>query len=334
MKKKILYVFVLVFYVLVVCTFLSEKIETEMYTQVEVSERKIIGHGVNTYSSSAEVLFSDEEGYHLYEVTEGKGWQAKQVIREIPTNIWGWESDTKITLPGRKNYILVESASRMPVEGYGVEIVKRLAKTKDYVPETDQYLVVYPDGAAEFLEIEDAEYPFMEHRAKQLSGDSKAKDGRIFSMTELEDFVEQLPRVAVLAIYLIFPIAIWVVSYPMLAASDKYGGVLCLNLIMTAGFLLGSVRMLGQIDFPASLMPTDSIFDFLHYQQEFAIIRNAQASLGMENNNLVGMLTAANARMAGIVGVGIVAMVIFTIMELCLLYCMNAEKRKKFAKTA
>ena len=334
MKKKILYAFMPVFYVLIVCTFLSEKIETEMYTQVEVSERKIIGHGVNSYSSSAKVLFPDEEGYHLYEVTEGKGWQAKQVIREIPTNIWGWESDTKISLPGRKNYILVESASRMPAEGYGVEVVKHPVRTKDYVPESDRYLVVYPDGVAELLEIEDAEYPFMEHRAKQLSDTFGDEDCRIYSMTELENFVEQLPRVAVLAMYLIFPIVIWVVSYPMLTASGKYGGVLCLNLIMTAGFLLGSVKMLGQIDFPASLMPTDSIFEFSHYQQEFAIIRNAQASLGMGNNNLEGMITAANTRMAGIVGIGMVAMVIFAIMELCLLYCMNAEKRKKFAKVA
>lgn len=322
MKKNVIYVFSLILYLLIACTIVSQKIETEMCTQVEVSERRFTGKvGVN-FSSSTDVLFEDEEWQHLYEVGEGTGWKSGACIQEIPTYTWSIDSYGKISIPNGRSYTIVESASRLPQNGESVIIVKVPGRTRYYVPFTDQYLVCYPEGVptdfvlpeasqiisksntAVLLDMSDIIYPFFEHRAKLLSTSFEGENCRVFSMTEVESFLEQLPRVAVLAVFLALPVVIWICSGVMVQEASKYRDLLLLNVGITVIFLFATLGMLGQIDFPASMMPVDSIFDVAHYTQEFSFIMETQSTLKEPGQTVSMLLPEVKKVIACILGVG------------------------------
>lgn len=297
MKKKVIYVFSLILYLLIVSTILSQKIEVEMCTQVEISERKYTGHVGAAFSVSTDALFVDEEGEHLYEIVDGSGWESGSRIQEISDSVWSMGNYGKLSLPNGRSYCLVESASRQPVEGEMALIVKIPGRTKDYVPFTDQYLVYYPGGVPEdfvlpddsqiiaqsdtavLLDMSDIVYPFFEQRAKHLSASMENENCRVFSMTEVETFLEQLPKVVALAVCLLLPVVIWIFSGVMVREAFRYKKLLLVNVGIAVIFLCVAIGILGQIDFPASLMPIDNIFDGAHYAQEFSMIEAAQSSL-------------------------------------------------------
>lgn len=308
MKKKVLYVFTLVLYLLLVCTLVSQKIEAEMQTQAEVSERRFVGRMSAPFSASKDTLFADEDGLHLYEVVEGRGWQNGTCAKEVSRETWSFSDEKRISIPNGRSYTIVESASRMPIEGSRIAVVKVPGRTKDYVPLTDLYLVCYTEGVpgdfalpenskiaaksdmALLLDMGDVIFPFFEHRAKQLSDSMEYEECRVFSMTEIGIFLEQLPRVAALGIYIVLPIWLWICSGMMIKEHTKYKDLLLMNAGITMIFLLCGVRMLEQIDFPASLMPTDNIFDLSHYLREVGMIIEAQNSLKINGRSVAVLL--------------------------------------------
>lgn len=342
MKKKVLYVFSLVLYLLVTCTFLSQKIETEMYIQAEVSERKPIGHIGGSFNASPDALFEDEDGQHLYEVVESDGWKSGVCIKEIPDSVWGTSAYGKVTFPNDRSYYLVESASRMPKEGEMVMIVKSPARTTKYVPFTDQYLVYYPEGVPEdfvlpensqiisqsenavLLDMGDIVFPFFEQKAKQMSTSLENEECRVFSMTEVEEFLEQLPRVAVLITFLLFPVLIWICSGVMVKNASANRDLLLVNVGITVIFFVMMLSMLGQIDFPASLLPADNIFDMTYYIQEFSTIIEAQEALGVAAQGVKLLLPEVRKIVACIWGVGIIASMAVSAVELFII------KKKKY----
>ncbi|MBQ8280196.1 MAG: hypothetical protein IJZ23_10175 [Roseburia sp.] len=346
MKKNVIYIFSLILYLLIACTIVSQKIELEMCTQVEVSERRYTGRGGGTFSSSTDVLFEDEEGQHLYEIVEGSGWKSGQRIGEISTSIWSGDGYGKLSIPNGRSYTLVESASRAPEEGAAVLIVEVPGRTRFYVPLSDRYLVCYPDGVPEefvlpenssvisksdtavLLDMSDIIYPFFEHRAKKLSISFEGDDCRIFSMTEIESFLEQLPKVAVLGVYLFLPVFIWMCSGMLIKESAKYRELLLLNAGMVVIFLLTTMGVLEQIDFPASLLPVDSIFDVSYYVQEFSLIREAQSSLKEPSQTVAMLLPEVKKVVACIIGVGMLAGIALCVGELFLVSRVRNSKKK------
>lgn len=333
MKKRVLYVSTLILYLLIACTIVSQKIEVEMHTQVEASIRRYTGYVGNPFSISLDALFEDEEGMHLYELVEGTGWQSGQCAQEIPTSVWQMNYRT-VSIPNAgRNYILVESASRLLRDGEEVEIVEVPGRGRDYVPFTDQYLVCYPEGVPEdfilpeaseivaksdtalLLDMGDIILPFFEQRAKQLSDSMEYENCRVFSMTEVEDFLEQLPRAAVLGVYLLLPILIWMCSGLMIREPSRYKELLLINVGITLFFFLCAIGMLGQIDFPASLMPIDNIFDISHYVQEFELIVKAQSTLNITEKAVAVRLTEVKNVIACILSVGMFAGVVLSAAE-------------------
>lgn len=347
MKKKVLYVFVLVLYLLIACTLVSQKIEIEMCTQVEVSQRNFTGYVGGEFSASADALFVDGEGRHLYEVTEGTGWTKGLCVKEIPTMVWRMNGTGKVTIPNGRSYSIVESASRMPVEGEPVVVVKVPGRTKDYVPFTDQYLVCYAESVPSdfvlpehskivaqsdtelLLDMADIIFPFFEHRAKPLSDSLESEECRVFSMTEVENFLEQLPRVAVLSVYLFLPIGLWLCSGIVIKEPAKYKDILWINTGITMFFLAGAVVMLGRIDLPASLLPASNIFDVSHYEQEFQMIMEAQRSLKMEGQMIEVLLSEVKKVVACILGIGMFAGFILSAMELFISTRIRCKKLHK-----
>lgn len=324
-KKRVVYIFSLILYLLIVCTVVSQKIETEMRTQAEVSARRHYRVGENAFSVSEDAVFRAEDGIYLYEVVDGNGWTEGEVFAEISAERWGMSGAGKCYIANDRNYTIVENASRVPKAGEKVEIVKIPGRTDDYIPFTDQYLIYYPKGMPDnfilpddskivlksdkalLLDMGDIVYPFFERRAKQMSDSLEYEECRIFSVTEIGEFLEQLPRVAVLAVYLLFPILFWGCSGMLLKDVSKYRAVLLFNAGMTAFFLFVAARLLVFIDFPASMLPPDNIFDIQHYVQEFRMILQAQRELEMPGNTVEVLLGEVWKTVGHIAGVGIFA---------------------------
>ena len=284
MKRKTLCVFSLILFLLIFCTILSQKIEVEMLTQVEVKTvngSKIYMGDINLPIG---VLFKDEYSPHLYEVAEGTGWESGTRIREIDNKTYTVDTiNQKVTLSPGKDYRFVLTASRHPNYGELVEIIEE--------PETapDTYLVCYPDGVPEYetlpehtallvhsenallLAVEKSTFPFFEHRAKNTLSTLELPGMRVFSLTEIENFLSQFPLLTMLAMLLIMPVMLWAASC-IFSNWENGRAAVWLN----AGLILLALcflpKLLEQIDLPTSLLPSGNILSISFYQSNFSLI--------------------------------------------------------------
>ena len=308
-----------------------------MCTHVEISHRQYTGHIGEAFSSSTDVLFEDEEGLHLYELAESNEWKDGYCIQEIPSTVWYFDENTgKIKLPNGRNYTLVESASRLPEVGEAVMIIDIPKRTIGYVPFTDKYLVYYPDGIPEefilpenseiieqsnttmLLNMKDITYPFFEHTAKQLSVSMNDETCRVFSLTEAEVFLKQLPLLAVLTILLILPVLIWGCSGVLVKQAQKYRKLLLGNIGMSVILILAIVGVLGKIDLPASFMPVSSIFDFSHYIREFSLITSAQSSFGESSQTIALLIELTKNTIVAIGAIGVLICIAVVMSEIAI----------------
>lgn len=280
MKKKVLCVFSLILYILIVCTMLAEKIEVEMMTQVETKMVK----GLNSINSGitlpSSYLFSEDGIDYLFEVEEGTGWKSGILAREISSQDWqlNMESDTPLVqLNYFRDYAIISTASRIPQTGELVEIIN------DFNWEPDTWLVYFPEGVPEFetlpvgmelveqnensllLSVEKSKFPFFEHRAINYDLSQINESGmRVFSLSTVEDFMNQLPLLLWVAVLLLIPVILWVFSCFLSIDADKNKWLIILNamFVITSLFLLQSA--LNRIDLPAAMLPDDNIFNINH----------------------------------------------------------------------
>lgn len=339
MKRKVLCVFSLILFLLIFCTFLSMKIEVEMLTQVEV---KTI-NGSKIYFGNIElpisVLFKDEYQSHLYEVVEGTGWESGMRIQEIASQQYQVSEETQlVTLSPGQDYSFVLTASRQPSYGELVEIIEE--------PETapDTYLVYYQSGVPEYevlpeqtvllaqsenallLSVEEAVFPFFEHRAKNMLNTINAPDMRVFSLTEVEDFLTQLPLLTLLAILLIVPVMLWAAAC-IFSGWDHSRIIVLLNTILIILTLCLLPQLLEQINLPASLLPSDNILDVSYYRTTFGVIFDIFEELEMVSS--MKMKEAAISQVVGIwrISGGVTGVLIFA--ETIFLYMKSHKYMKK-----
>lgn len=286
MKKQVIYLFSLIAYLLIVCTVLSIKIEEEMVSQVEIISRRNKGDIITLNQS---VLFADDSGQHLYVVFEGSGWD--EGLRSQELTGWSIAANDAVQFYGYEDkYTFVASASRTPLKGEEVAVIEEFTNGED------QYLCLYSDGVPEefvlpnnariisqtenavWLELSDAQFPFFEHRAKNVLKSINTPDMRVFSLTEVEVFLNQLPLLMVLAMQLIVPVILWGASF-VFSGWQKGRFVVWLNfgIIILAMCILPQV--LTRIDLPASLLPGENILNVSYYWTNFSAVFNALEEL-------------------------------------------------------
>lgn len=303
MKKNVLYVFSLLLYILVVCTLASQKIETEMTTLAQVRELDSAQYSGKDVEMNLTVLFTDEEGgYHLYEVVDGTGWESGLRFQEISGAYWTMNPVTNIVkLTVDRDYRLVLSASRQPQPGDAAEILGR--------PQTvsDRYLAIYTkeltgelrlpssatiaaqSGNALLLNMVNVYTPFLEHRAKCMSVTTDIAD-RIFSLTDVAQFLENIPLAVLLAVALASPVFIWLYSSVLVRDASRNKGILLANIGLVAGLLCFAVWIMNRIDLPASMLPVSNIFAFDYYSGELSMIFEALRELGDVAPDITGMV--------------------------------------------
>ncbi len=324
MKKKALCAFSLILYILIAFTFLSLKIEEEMITLVQVREIDPKKYSSGTVEMPLKVLFEDTQGsrLHLYEVIDGTGWESGLRIREIPRGYWSIHTPEELTMPGGDNYRrVVQSASRQPTPGERTKIMPSRPERAD-----DLYLAVYAREIPEVLELPSAVEvaarsdsalllnatnmitPFFEHQAKGMAVHTDMAK-RIFSLTDVTQFLENLPLIVLLACTLLAPLPIWLLSCLLAGSAHKNRYFLLLNTAAVIGLLAAAIALMGKIDLPSSLLPPVNIFSFDYYKAEFSQIFSALDGLGNVAPDVTWLagVIPQRARHAAAVGLGLTA---------------------------
>lgn len=305
MKKNVLYVFSLLLYILVVCTLVSQKVETEMTTLAEVWEMDFTKFSGKNVEISWVVLFEGPGdaayNFYLYEVVDGTGWESGLRLQEIPRSSWTLTlPDGIVRMPVDRDYRLVKSASRNPLFGDRVEILKiKLGN--------DRYLAIYtkeltdelslPSSAevaaqssnALLLNMTNVSTPFLEHRARGMSVTTDTAT-RIFSLTDVAQFLENIPLVVLLSVVLAAPVLIWLYSFVLVRDASQNRGFLLVNVGIVAGLLCFAVWIMNRIDLPASMLPVSNIFEFDYYSGEMTMIFDALHELGDVAPDITGMV--------------------------------------------
>lgn len=279
MKRRAVWTFSLVLWALIACTLFSLKIEKLMVPKVTTTSPSR-----ETHTMPLDALFTDESGDHLYSVVEGTGWEkgirAQELVRQgyFPGNYQILED--RIYLESSAAFVHYASKPIREGDLISVEEGKNTAG--------DHWLAVFPESAppldqlsegvaieqtsetAYLLAVEEAELPFMEDRARSMSGLSQ-QEGKFYSLGDLESFLDALPLLAVGLCLLLIPVLLWGYSGLLLDAPKRKAPLL-LNGCIGAVSLAGLALLLYFLDLPSSLLPQNAIVEFSHYSREFSQI--------------------------------------------------------------
>lgn len=285
MKRKVLCIFSLLGYLLLFCTIFASMAEREMTIladtkQVETTTTRNIR--LPSYCSQ----WGDMEG--IFHIVEGTGWNVGNRVAAIEKQYYRVERDV-ILHPGEP-YIVLMSASRKPQVGQLVEAIHAADSMGEklilYFPEgmsqtkplQNNFTVLGQGEKGMLLDCIRIKMPFFEHRMMMaLSGRFQAEGMRIYSYTEAESFLQQLPLMAIIGGLLLTGVILWGGS--CLLTKKRYPSVLLWINIGAIGLtLLAALFLTKQIDLPASLMPQGNIFDLEHYLGEFSNIFTAMKS--------------------------------------------------------
>lgn len=297
MKRRILCLFSLVLYLMAVCTILSAKIEDEMTTLVQIEKKtssKKTGRSMELDSRS---LFIDNAGDHLYEVKEGTGWESGLRVYEVPNfglNVMA----SNVSLYGVRDYRFIRSASRHPQEGELAAVVEEFETIHD------QILLYYEDGIpnvrdfpagteligqtdnAFLLNVPECSSPFFPHTMKTQTVVTDMAD-RIISLSEAQQFVNELPKVVKVVVILIIGIILWTISCFLSFRTENSKMLLCVSIGAVMLLLIYLNHVLGTIDFPASMLPSQNIGDFSYYKDTINLITSTMDAIGCENYPII-----------------------------------------------
>lgn len=303
MKRKVLCAFSLIVWVLTACTILSLKIEEQMTARVVTASRNAYGSNVLPLES----LSYDGTSYHLFEMVDGSGWESGPRARELDSQGYSivdreYDDVQQVMAAPSYNAKLIQFSSRPLRKG---ELLEELPERESA---DDVYLAVFPKPVPEFsvlptsmglegrtetallLSATNAAQPFLEARARdQLYQAAELRPyihpmaaayTRVYSLRAVEQFMEGVPRLALLLVMLLFPVVLWVGSCVLLRKWDRGGWLIPVNIAIAGLDAVCMACVLGSVALPSSLLPADMIFDFGHYTNEFGQIFDILSAFG------------------------------------------------------
>ncbi len=279
MKKKVFCAMLLVLWVLVVCTLLSIRVEDLMMPRVTVSTPNMDG------SLPSDCVFSDEMGMHLFYTVEGTGWESGIRVRENPNGVSLDEDGT--TVQGGFGSSFIRYASKFPKLGEKVMIEQTNARGADtwlVVAQEEPPLVeklpfnveqLAKAGNDLLFGVTQVSQTYMEKEAQStlfglqaVAFNSIPPDVRVYSLTDINTFIRQLPLLSGLLVLLIVPVILWAFSCLLARKARANRPFLWVNGALAAAMVVGMAFLLHAIQIPASMMPLDHVTDFSHYTQE------------------------------------------------------------------
>ena len=297
MKKTAFCVFGLTLWMLALCTVLSVKIEALMTAEVVVFRPPDTGSYIQVLLP-IDVLFCEDGQEHVYTVMPASSWKKGNQIMELDSENFSVDYEWKrITAAYSEKYVLY---STKPL--FAGSFVQSQNK-KSYAD--DCYLALYDGGApalkqsrqglvleaqtqdALLLSAKQVEHPFMEKQVweklakiEDLSDYQGAVEWngakkRVYSLSDLELFLKNLPLVAVLLSFILLSSALLICSCLLVRDVPGNRKRLLANLILIVLLTIGIPVVVNAIHLPASLLPRRNILEWSHYTQELRQILGA-----------------------------------------------------------
>lgn len=271
--RRFLRMTLLLGYILLTCTALSVRIEEAMTLRVTAKTYNLFLQP----KLSASTLFWDEGGSHLYYLEKEDG---TFIVRELEAgddyNINYEENSVTLSGVGECNVIL--SASRRPQVGEKAEVLKKRDQTQDrylLVGKVWQNPETEPETQVQIRQIDRASSPFLEHEAKQTLPLEFPEDWRLYSLTDADTFVENVPKITLMLALLLLPVVL--LASGCILESKK---ALWCNIGLSAASFGGAWAMLSSVKLPVSWLPPDNIFRLSHYREQMTGVLQALEQLG------------------------------------------------------
>lgn len=333
MKRRVLCAFLLIFYLLVVCTMLSAKIEEEMSTLVKVEKRASSRQTGRSMTIDIRAVYTDSEGDHLYEVREGDGWDTGLRTYDIPG--FGLNMvDGVASLYGLRDYALVRSASRQPRDGELAIIVEEFETGKD------TYLYVYKHGVPEewdlplyltvvaqsenalLVENAEAAFPFLPHTAKTWTVTTDMAY-RVFSLTEVCLFLKELLQITLTFLLLAAGFILLTISCLLSTNWQENRFLIYGNAVGIIAMFILFCLMANKIDLPASLLPSSSILDIAYYKNEMLLVAKELEYMGEQGYHILGLMNEVQQQCACMFYMGVLVVGVVVIYEMATLWKKN-----------
>lgn len=292
MKKKVIFLFAFLFWVLAVCTLLALRIEALMTPQVV-----LVDEHASRNSLPTDCVFTDESGPHVFTVVEGSGWNSGTLAQEVPTEYYSLNGD-QLALYAYGDP--VQYATKQPRDRYPVRVLKYpqtaddhwlvcTEESPDLLENTKDISVEQVSGDVLLLAVHGMPSPFMQNRAKTILFEetgSPTASFTIYSMNEVESFLRTLPLLALLVAFLLASLILWGYSCRLIKNARKDRTALLVNGGIVAAFFAGLPFLLNRVELPSSLLPQDNIFDFAHYGKEVSDIFSALQALAADGSEV------------------------------------------------
>ena len=279
MKGRKLCFFMGAFWLLVICTILSDSVERQMTVKVQVLETQItMSEGELVLKPySAEILSNGD----LYEAGEGSEWETGLRAHVIPPEFYITEKDQVLlaTNPGDGETILYRTKELFP----GTLVQKAVP----YQEKEGLYLTLSKEKKPQLFSMTGKE-PYMENLQKEELG--LLPEERLYSMTEMENFSKTFLLLGLLLALLISTLLIWIYSWKLSGNGKKNRIPLLVNGGVLSLLLLGIYKLAETIQMPSSLLPKENILDFGHYKETFGQILGALEQLQQVGNAEAGQI--------------------------------------------
>ena len=279
MKGRKLCFFMGAFWLLVICTILSDSVERQMTVKVQVLETQItMSEGELVLKPySAEILSNGD----LYEAGEGSEWETGLRAHVIPPEFYITEKDQVLlaTNPGDGETILYRTKELFP----GTLVQKAVP----YQEKEGLYLTLSKEKKPQLFSMTGKE-PYMENLQKEELG--LLPEERLYSMTEMENLSRTFLLLGLLVVLLVSTLLIWIYSWKLSGNVKKNKILLLVNGGVLSLLLLGIYKLAETIQMPSSLLPKENILDFGHYKETFGQILGALEQLQQVGNAEAGQI--------------------------------------------
>lgn len=314
MKRRVICIFTLVFWLIALSTFLSIRIEqwmTPTISSVDAEEA-----GPDTYTIPADALGYDDMGMHLYRTREGSGWEKGRRVYEVDMSQY-WVKGDELEMDYSGTYI------RYATRTLRVGEVVNTPKSFEYAD--DRWVAIYPEGippytltkdtmsveaktdTAMLVTAQQVNVPFMEDRAREWIGTEKdesyyfqAPTSKVYSLNDLEQFMDCMLLLGVLAAMMILTVILWGWSFWLSREYRENKKWLFINGGAAAVMLALTPLLLHFIHMPNSLLPQYHITNFAHYGEKFGELFQTLDALAAEGSAIAASaIRYAEGRIAG-----------------------------------
>ncbi len=292
MKKRTVWICALVIYLLVVCLILSWKIDNEMQNQVIIRPITVTEKSTGVFSLSVDCLFPEYPATALFRLSPGTGWHdGLRVSRLEPQEYRVDPVLGSVEVLTTKDMQVIRHAAHYPRPGEKARVVQQSSREDEYLllyqrfmppwADTEGFFLMAENETARLLSVADGGDPFMEDQAQERLNKMEFAFWRIYSLRDVERFLEALPMLAGVAAIL-WAMLVLGVQCCAAAENPEQRRTLRYNAGLEALLMLALTLLLGHICLPNSLLPKDSILNFRFYARELDTILKALGQLGQE----------------------------------------------------